>query len=234
MLGACTWLHSHARHRCAANRRNGRPRADGESKSFNHQMPIDLLELHRSKRPPRRFVAPMATCKCQGQYGVGAYSGSRHCLQAMGQSRGSTPRLKCCLRAHCSFALLLMVIWDRLDREEDPLHVGFVDFPRRPARHWGPCPVSGMPMGWGSALIPGGNDAPVRMGIRMPWPHACASFGVLLVVIALALRAMERRRVTAPADDSRRAWRVGSPPATLDERAGLGYGLPCPDSSSSV
>ncbi|EHR72224.1 hypothetical protein BurJ1DRAFT_3416 [Burkholderiales bacterium JOSHI_001] len=55
------------------------------------------------------------------------------------------------------------------------------------------CAGGGLLMGWGSALIPGGNDGLVLMGLPMLWPYAWVAFGVMLAVIAAALHALAQR-----------------------------------------
>lgn len=55
------------------------------------------------------------------------------------------------------------------------------------------CAVGGLLMGWGSALIPGGNDGLVLLGMPMLWPYAWASFAVMLAVIALSLHMLDPR-----------------------------------------
>jgi len=43
-------------------------------------------------------------------------------------------------------------------------------------------------MGWGSLLIPGGNDGLILLGLPLLWPHAWAAFATMCAVIALAMR----------------------------------------------
>jgi hypothetical protein len=70
------------------------------------------------------------------------------------------------------------------------------------ARSWRPtrptasavlrCFCGGLLMGWGSLLIPGGNDGLVLLGMPLLWPYAWASFAVMCLVIGLGLRARAR------------------------------------------
>ena len=46
----------------------------------------------------------------------------------------------------------------------------------------------GLLMGWGSALIPGGNDGLVLVGMPLGWPYAWLAFGTMVLSIAAALR----------------------------------------------
>lgn len=50
------------------------------------------------------------------------------------------------------------------------------------------CLAGGLIMGWGSLLIPGGNDGLVLLGMPLLWPYAWASFVTMCVVIYGALR----------------------------------------------
>lgn len=54
------------------------------------------------------------------------------------------------------------------------------------------CTGGGLLMGWGSAMIPGGNDGVILLGMPMLWPFAWLAFGTLVAVIALALAAQDR------------------------------------------
>lgn len=49
------------------------------------------------------------------------------------------------------------------------------------------CFAGGVMMGWGSLLIPGGNDGLILVGIPLLWPYAWIAFLVMCVSIALAL-----------------------------------------------
>ncbi len=42
-------------------------------------------------------------------------------------------------------------------------------------------------MGWGSLLIPGGNDGLILVGIPLLWPYAWLAFFTMCVVIGIAL-----------------------------------------------
>ena len=57
-----------------------------------------------------------------------------------------------------------------------------------PARVWGRCFVGGLLMGWGSGLIPGGNDGLILVGLPLGWPYAWVAFVVMVVTVALAIR----------------------------------------------
>jgi len=48
------------------------------------------------------------------------------------------------------------------------------------------CFIGGLLMGWGSLLIPGGNDGLILLGLPLLWPYAWVAFGTMAVVIALA------------------------------------------------
>lgn len=50
------------------------------------------------------------------------------------------------------------------------------------------CAGGGLLMGWGSALIPGGNDGLVLVGMPLGWPYAWLAFGTMVLSIAAALR----------------------------------------------
>ena len=54
------------------------------------------------------------------------------------------------------------------------------------------CFAGGALMGVGSALIPGGNDGLVLMGLPMLFPFAWAAFLTLCASIALAMTARKR------------------------------------------
>ena len=49
------------------------------------------------------------------------------------------------------------------------------------------CFAGGMLMGWGSLLIPGGNDGLILVGIPLLWPYAWLAFFTMCVVIGIAL-----------------------------------------------
>lgn len=50
------------------------------------------------------------------------------------------------------------------------------------------CAAGGLLMGWGSLLIPGGNDGLILVGMPLLWPYAWLAFGTMCVTIAAALR----------------------------------------------
>lgn len=54
------------------------------------------------------------------------------------------------------------------------------------------CLVGGVIMGWGSLLVPGGNDALVLLAMPMLWPYAWAAFATMCVAIAAGLRVAGR------------------------------------------
>ena len=47
--------------------------------------------------------------------------------------------------------------------------------------------TGGLLMGWGSLLIPGGNDGLILLGMPMLWPYAWASIATLCAAIAGAM-----------------------------------------------
>jgi toxin CptA len=49
------------------------------------------------------------------------------------------------------------------------------------------CFAGGAMMGWGSMLIPGGNDGLILVGIPLLWPYAWVAFAVMCVSIAVAM-----------------------------------------------
>ena len=49
------------------------------------------------------------------------------------------------------------------------------------------CFAGGLLMGWGSLLIPGGNDGLILVGIPLLWPYAWVAFLAMCVAIGLAL-----------------------------------------------
>ncbi len=52
----------------------------------------------------------------------------------------------------------------------------------------GRCLLGGALMGWGSVLIPGGNDGLILTGMPLLWPHAWVAFAVMCLTIALFLK----------------------------------------------
>lgn len=58
------------------------------------------------------------------------------------------------------------------------------------------CFGGGVLMGWGSLLIPGGNDGLILVGMPLLWPYAWVAFGTMCVTIAAAQ--VLRRRLAAP------------------------------------
>jgi len=59
------------------------------------------------------------------------------------------------------------------------------------------CLVGGVLMGWGSLLIPGGNDGLILVGMPLAWPYAWLAFATMCTTIAIALLA--GRAFDAPA-----------------------------------
>jgi toxin CptA len=60
------------------------------------------------------------------------------------------------------------------------------------------CFVGGLLMGWGSLLIPGGNDGLILVGMPLLWPYAWIAFATMCVTIAAAM--FVGRRHAAPAE----------------------------------
>ncbi len=56
------------------------------------------------------------------------------------------------------------------------------------------CLAGGMLMGWGSLLIPGGNDGLILVGMPLLWPYAWVAFATMCLTIACAL-SLQRRLV---------------------------------------
>lgn len=56
------------------------------------------------------------------------------------------------------------------------------------------CLAGGALMGWGSLLIPGGNDGLLLVGLPLLWPYAGLAFAAMCLTIALALRLQRRLR----------------------------------------
>lgn len=54
------------------------------------------------------------------------------------------------------------------------------------------CLAGGMLMGWGSLLIPGGNDGLILVGMPLLWPYAWTAFATMCVTIGCAL-SLQRR-----------------------------------------
>jgi hypothetical protein len=49
------------------------------------------------------------------------------------------------------------------------------------------CFAGGVSMGWGSLLIPGGNDGLILVGMPLLWPYAWSAFLTMCVAIGVAL-----------------------------------------------
>ena len=59
------------------------------------------------------------------------------------------------------------------------------------------CAIGGVLMGWGSLLVPGGNDGIVLLGMPLLWPFAWAAFATMVLVIGatmMTVRAVGARR----------------------------------------
>jgi toxin CptA len=65
----------------------------------------------------------------------------------------------------------------------------------------GKCLAGGLLMGWGTLLIPGGNDGLILVGMPLLWPYAWAAFAAMCVTIAFAL-AIERSLVGQAAEQA--------------------------------
>jgi toxin CptA len=48
------------------------------------------------------------------------------------------------------------------------------------------CLVGGMLMGWGSLLLPGGNDGLILVGMPLAWPYAWLAFATMCATVAMA------------------------------------------------
>lgn len=68
-----------------------------------------------------------------------------------------------------------------------------------PAGTWARCFGGGLLMGWGSGLIPGGNDGLILVGLPLGWPYAWIAFVVMVLTVALAIRFSGAGRRPAPA-----------------------------------
>jgi Sulphur transport len=53
------------------------------------------------------------------------------------------------------------------------------------------CFAGGMLMGWGSLLIPGGNDGLILVGMPLLWPYAWLAFATMCISIACATLAQK-------------------------------------------
>jgi toxin CptA len=60
---------------------------------------------------------------------------------------------------------------------------------------WARCFAGGVLMGWGSLLIPGGNDGLILVGMPLLWPYAWIAFASMCAAIAAAQLA---QRALAP------------------------------------
>lgn len=71
------------------------------------------------------------------------------------------------------------------------------------------CLVGGMLMGWGSLLIPGGNDGLILVGMPLLWPYAWVAFATMCLTIGIAQSAQSR--LMKPATE-RPVWSVPRTP----------------------
>ena len=60
------------------------------------------------------------------------------------------------------------------------------------------CVAGGMLMGWGSLLIPGGNDGLILVGMPLLWPYAWVAFATMCATIGIALSIRRRWLDTTP------------------------------------
>jgi hypothetical protein len=58
------------------------------------------------------------------------------------------------------------------------------------------CAAGGVMMGWGSLLIPGGNDGLILLGMPLLWPYAWAAFLTMCLAISLPQWLLLRRAAT--------------------------------------
>jgi toxin CptA len=65
------------------------------------------------------------------------------------------------------------------------------------------CFSGGVLMGWGSLLLPGGNDGLILVGMPLAWPYAWTAFATMCAAIATAQ--LLRRSVGPPGPPARRA-----------------------------
>lgn len=77
------------------------------------------------------------------------------------------------------------------------------------------CFCGGLLMGWGSLLIPGGNDGLVLLGMPLLWPYAWVSFAVMCLVIGTGLRVRGRWAQAG----SRRHGQAADPGSTSPEKS---------------
>jgi toxin CptA len=59
------------------------------------------------------------------------------------------------------------------------------------------CTLGGVLMGWGSLLIPGGNDGLILVGMPLLWPYAWVAFLTMALSIAAAQWLAKTRAVQA-------------------------------------
>jgi toxin CptA len=68
---------------------------------------------------------------------------------------------------------------------------GLLGSTRISARRLLACFIGGVLMGWGSLLIPGGNDGLVLVGMPLLWPYAWLAFATMCVSIGCAMLAQK-------------------------------------------
>jgi toxin CptA len=62
------------------------------------------------------------------------------------------------------------------------------------------CLIGGVLMGWGSLLIPGGNDGLILVGMPLLWPYAWAAFATMCLTIGSAQLLQHRLARSGQAD----------------------------------
>lgn len=59
------------------------------------------------------------------------------------------------------------------------------------------CAAGGMVMGWGSLMIPGGNDGLILLGMPLLWSYAWVAFATMCLVVGMALSLPATRRLAS-------------------------------------
>jgi toxin CptA len=85
-----------------------------------------------------------------------------------------------------ALALLLGAVWGGWT-------AGSLQAPRVGATRLFLCLAGGTLMGWGSLLIPGGNDGLILVGMPLLWPFAWVAFASMCITIAVAMNVAGRR-----------------------------------------
>ena len=70
---------------------------------------------------------------------------------------------------------------------------------RLSAQQMARCLAGGVLMGWGSLLLPGGNDGLILVGMPLAWPYAWLAFATMCATIAAA-QVASRASQTRPLD----------------------------------